>query len=354
MPATSSTRASTNGNGSRKKANGNGNGMKARSYSNVSGGSRTQQIQFQPVVASYRQPQKKKTAKSLVAPKVSTWQDARIHRPLCICPQPSLGNYTALHLKKRDSYSINAMPGGSEDGILFYMGFSTRANAWAKIDVNSGALTAQPVDFATFDDLHGDAPITVRGSRKTLTLTLSTVNQDAGGVVYVCATANPLSLSQTGADLSATAVAALVDLAKNSHNSRQMSAVDFQKTQSFSLGFASAMKGSEWQSFATAATASEKMTGLLHDAKLGAMSNLVIYWEAATAAQKVEVACTEQIATRYSGSHLLNSITQSQAGKVYAIGNQQQVEAAPAVEGLEPPYTASRLPSFGSGVWGRS
>lgn len=312
-----------------------------------------QRVQFQPVVAAYRQPNKKKVTQAKPAPKTGSWQDARIQRPLCICPQPSLGNYTALHLKKRDSYSINASP-GDNDGILIYMGFSTRANAWAKINVNSGALTAQPVDFATFDDLHGDAPITVRGSRKTLTLTLSTVNQDAGGVVYICATANPLSLSQTGAELSSTAVAALVDLAKNSHNSRQMSAVDFQKTQSFSLGFASSMKGSEWQSFGTATTASEKMTGLLHDAKLGAMSNLVIYWEAATAAQKVEVACTEQIATRYSGSHLLNSITQSQAGRVYANQNQQHVEAAPAVEGVEPPYTSARMPSFGSGMWGRS
>lgn len=313
-----------------------------------------QRVQFQPLVAAYRQPTKKKVAQPMPAPKTGTWQDARIHRPLCICPQPSLGNYTALHLKKRDSYTINAMPGGDNDGILLYMGFSTRANAWCKIDVNSGALTAQPVDFATFEDLHGDAPITVRGSRKTMTLTLSTVNQDAGGIVYVCSTANPLSLSQTGAELSATAVEALVDLAKNSHNSRQLSAVDFQKTLSVSLGFASSMRGSEWQSFATASTASEKITGLLHDAKLGAMSNLVIYWEAATAAQKVEVAVTEQIATRYSGSHLLNSITQSQAGRVYANQNQQHVESAPAVEGVEPPYTGARMPGFGSGMWGRS
>lgn len=276
--------------------------------------------------------------------------DARPHRQLCLCPMVSLGNYTPLHLKARVNEELKA-DGSAGDGKLIILNFSTCGTACMRlspdIDATGKATQDEEMTALPFSEIMTDRPEQIRGSRKTLSITLTTNNQNAGGIVYCCMTANPVSLVADNADtskLKKDSVDALIDLAMNSSNSRQYSAVDFQNTLSFSLGFASAIRGSEWQSFNPQTDANGAGAQFIFDSRLGAMSSLVLWWPKNDIHQTMSIAVTEQLAARYSGSHLLNSITQSRASRTSQSGNDAMADSVRSVVGSDIAISEAGLP----------
>ena len=267
-----------------------------------------------------------KKGSRMLAPRsmlTSAYFDARIPRNTCIHPAPSLGNYTPVSVKARATVNVNT----SIDKVLL-MGFSTSGLACAVVDVHTGNPAHGKVTPINFNELIQDAPQSLRGSRKTITIGTSTASQDVAGAIYVTMVPQSIQLEPNAdatnyADhLSPASADALLNIARQSTNSKQFSTQQFTRNPAFSLGFASYTVGSEYQAWNTLTmssppTAAEERAALnqmIEDLKLGAMSTLVVALSHSSSAQTFEIGMYEQVATRYPANHLLAGLQRQQGG----------------------------------------
>lgn len=251
-----------------------------------------------------------------IAPKFimgPTFFDARIRWPTCISPQPSAGNYAGLYLKQIGDIPVPAMPGtpASTDqvGLLMILSFSTQGASLLHAPV-SHVMANEDISVEKFSQLASDYPLSVKPSRKTLSLTLTTSSDNTAGLFYVASVVQPLAWLNSGAKITAASLSELKDLAQSSPGSRQFSSKQMQDTLSFSLGFASVIGGSEWSTYndtniGGTGTPTDAATRASSDSYFTRMSSIVIYMPCAAQAQTLSWAVSEQLAARYPATHLL-------------------------------------------------
>lgn len=241
----------------------------------------------------------------------SGYFDARKPYQTCITPLPSLGNYVPLRLNGRLPWTDSAT-----NGAIFILNFSSHGVGLYQVDVYDDTTAAAHglVTAHVFQNIVDDAPNQVRASRKTLTITSTTATQNLGGSVHVASVPQSISLAGRTGDanthIDAASVTTLIDIAMDSPGSKQYSSAGFMNGLSFSLGFASVVKGSEWVQFQPDATGTAPCNSLRIDADRGGSSQVVVYWpkSAAGEAQSVLLGMSEQIAARYPVNHLLGGL----------------------------------------------
>ncbi len=262
--------------------------------------------------------------------------DARIPRTACISPSPTLGNYTPLSLKAR-----NTMLLGTGESKLLVLNFSRNGIACAIVHDLLGSPHHGDVELLPFDELLSDPPQSLRGSRKTITVGCSTANQDVAGAVHACMVPQSIQLtphaSKAGA-IDAASTKSLSDIATSSTNSKQFSTLQFQKNPAFSLGFASYVLGAAYEPFAGMETGTltdpqknANVAKWLDNLQTGAMSTLVMKFASSGSSQSFELGVYEQVASRYPANHLLAGLQRMAGGmpvKGFQAANAQQASQA--------------------------
>ena len=221
----------------------------------------------------------------------------------CLTGLPSLSNYSSINVMRSVPITTETVQ------LLIVVNFSYSGVAW-HIMPTSGANKGKLTPY-THIDFKADAPLAVRGSRKTVSLQNVTQHDQLQGLVKVAVTSAPLSLEEnaSAADerITEASVDELTQLCEASNQARNISSASFVSGMAFHCALASVISAAEWQTYSAAETAAQ----FVADSKVGASSSILILLPATEigSEQVFNIQVNSQIACRYSAASLHNSNT---------------------------------------------
>lgn len=227
----------------------------------------------------------------------------------CISALPTLGAYVPLHLLLRNDETCN--PASS---VLLLMTYSNDGVAWYSCETETGVagqtqFTKGNVRTNVFSEIAtgSDMPLASRPSRKTMKLKCDSRLDTINGQINVVATSDPVLVFFDQAGLMTEAsVDNLVNMVRNSPQSKAINMAALVQGISFSLGHASVIKSSEWtQQVAHNAAAAPPVQANL---ARGSTSTLIVEIPKMPADQMhIEISVFEQLAAKFATGHLLSS-----------------------------------------------
>ena len=220
----------------------------------------------------------------------------------CITGLPTLANYTPINVMRSYPVTTEATP------LLIVCNFSYSGVAWWIMQ--TAGLDKGKVVAYMHEDLQADAPMSLRGSRKTISLQNVTQENKLQALVKVSVTSAPLPLESTDAESMTTeTVDELVSLCESSNKARNFSAASFVSGMAFHCGLASVIQAAEWQTY-DAANPLNLASKLGTDAGVAASSSILILLPSTNENhQTFNIQVNSQIACRYKATHLLSSNT---------------------------------------------
>jgi hypothetical protein len=243
-------------------------------------------------------------ATKLLAPKeliTPEFFNAIEKRP-CINTLPSMGEFTPVYLQFRKTQNTNA-----DASLLVVMYQSTNGTAALQIHTDDhGNKTKGEYELYPYTELDGgNAPIATRPSRTTVKVSVPSRADSINGIVNCIMISDPLVLQSASASHFTTAsVDGLVNLVRNSPSSKQIPLSAFTQNVSFSLGFASVIKGAEWEPFTAPRTAATVAADLAR----GACSVFIMEIpKLATDQMQFSMTFYQQLPSKYGAGHIMAS-----------------------------------------------